>query len=104
MTYQNEVKNDTGVKVKSIKFQKMLIYNKEEKGPIFNGDHQTVLWSVDDALSLLVHNVLQQLNSTKKYARVLFIDFSSAIVLITTLPLDEEKETVQEKLIPVPAH
>ena len=34
--------------------------------------------SVDDAVSLLVHNVLQHLDSPKKYARILFIDFSSA--------------------------
>ena len=34
--------------------------------------------SVDDAVSLLMHNVLQHLDSPRKYARIIFIDFSSA--------------------------
>ena len=34
--------------------------------------------SVDDAVSILVHNVLQYLDTPKKYACILFVDFSSA--------------------------
>ena len=34
--------------------------------------------SVDDAVSLLIHTLLQHIDNPKRYARILFIDFSSA--------------------------
>ena len=43
--------------------------------------------SVDDAVSLTLHNILQHLESAKTYSRVLFLDFSSAFNTIHPLKL-----------------
>ena len=36
--------------------------------------------SIDDAVALALHHILQHLESSGTYARVLFVDFSSAII------------------------
>ena len=48
--------------------------------------------SVDDAVSVLLHSILQHLEKKDSYARVLFIDFSSAFN--TIIPSRMYKKTV----------
>ena len=46
--------------------------------------------SVEDAISILVHEILKHLESKNAYARVLFIDFSSAFNTIIPMKLIEK--------------
>ena len=43
--------------------------------------------SVDDAVSLCMHSILQHLESSSTYARILFVDFTSAFNTIVPVKL-----------------
>ncbi|KAJ0001695.1 hypothetical protein NQD34_001491 [Periophthalmus magnuspinnatus] len=47
-------------------------------------------WSVDDAINLALHFILQQLDSPGTYARILFVDFNSAFNTILPALLQDK--------------
>ena len=54
---------------------------------------------IDDAIAINVHEILQHLETPKSYARVLFIDYSSAFN--TIIPSKLYKKLVQELKLPI---
>lgn len=47
-------------------------------------------WSVDDAVSLCLHSILQNLEGPATYARVLFVDYSAAFNTILSRKLSDK--------------
>jgi len=46
--------------------------------------------SVDDAINIALHFILQHLDSSETYARILFVDFTSAFNLISPSLLQDK--------------
>ena len=49
-----------------------------------------VFWSVEDAVNMALHVLLQHLNTARTYARILFVDFSSAFNTIIPALLQDK--------------
>ncbi len=85
----------TSVSMKSFE-RLVLAYLKDTNGPLLDPLQfaYRANRSVDDAVNMGLHFILQHLDRPGTYVRILFVDFSSAFILAHTIILD----TLQNKL------